>query len=154
MVSPASMQFAEPGQGPMQDTLVIDPVKMNIVNRIAEGTAVDGDLRFQGGLLLQGSLTGHGEIAGRLVIWHTGQLRGRFRVLGDLYVLGHLGGVADEMDPETVVHCQGTAFVASSGVSTGTILAARLRMYDGATIQGPFRTLRSEDSLPVLGGER
>jgi cytoskeletal protein CcmA (bactofilin family) len=149
-----SRQFTDSGFHPTQDTLVIDPVKMNIVNRITEGTSVEGTTRFQGGLLLQGSLTGRGEIAGRLVIWHTGQLRGRFRVLGDLYVLGHLGGVADDADPETVVECQGTAFVASTGISTGTILAARLRMYDGATIQGPFRTLRGEDSLPVLGGER
>jgi cytoskeletal protein CcmA (bactofilin family) len=152
---PASPTFGiDSGLSTGQDTLVIDPVKMNIVNRIAESTVVDGVLNFQGGLLLQGSLLGRGEIAGRLVVWHTGQLRGRFRVLGDLYVLGHLGGVTDDTDKDTVVECQGTAYVASTGVSTGTILAARLRMYDGATLQGPFRTLRSEDSLPVLGGGR
>jgi cytoskeletal protein CcmA (bactofilin family) len=137
---------------PAHDTLVIDPVKLNIVNRIAEGTVVDGAVRFEGGLLLQGSLLGRGDIDGRLVIWHTGQLRGHFRVLGDLIVLGHLGGVADDADPDTVVECQGTAYVASTGVSTGTILATRLRMYDGATLQGPFHTLRGGDALPVLGG--
>ena len=136
------------------DTLVIDPVKMNIVNRIAEGSAVDGDLRFDGGLLLQGTLRGMGEITGRLVIWHTGQLQGRFKVLGDLYVLGHLGGVADDIDRDTLVECQGTAYVASTGVSTGTLLAARLRMYDGAVLQGPFKTLRPEQSVPVLQAAR
>lgn len=134
------------------DTLVIDPVKMNITNRVTEGTHLAGQLTFQGGLLLQGSLEGQGEIAGRLVIWHTGQLRGRFRVLGDLVLLGHLGGVTDDTDKNTVVECQGTAYVASTGISTGTILAARLRMYDGATLQGAFKTLRSEASLPVLKG--
>lgn len=147
-----SADLLSPGAG--QDTLVIDPVKMNILNRVAEGSAVAGRLDFAGGLLLQGTLEGSGEIAGRLVVWHTGQLRGRFRVLGDLYVLGHLGGATDDTDPDTVVECQGTAYVASTGISTGTILAARLRMYDGATLQGPFRTLRSEDSLPVLDGGR
>ncbi|OYT89760.1 MAG: cell shape determination protein CcmA [Burkholderiales bacterium PBB6] len=136
------------------DTLVIDPVKMNIVNRIAEGSAVDGDLRFDGGLLLQGTLRGMGEITGRLVIWHTGQLQGRFKVLGDLYVLGHLGGVADDIDRDTLIECQGTAYVASTGVSTGTLLAARLRMYDGAVLQGPFKTLRPEQSVPVLQAAR
>ncbi len=136
------------------DTLVIDPVKMNIVNRIAEGSAVDGDLLFDGGLLLQGTLRGMGEITGRLVIWHTGQLQGRFKVLGDLYVLGHLGGVADDIDRDTLVECQGTAYVASTGVSTGTLLAARLRMYDGAVLQGPFKTLRPEQSVPVLQAAR
>jgi cytoskeletal protein CcmA (bactofilin family) len=102
------------------DTLVIDPVKMNIVNRIAEGSAVDGDLHFDGGL----------------------------------YVLGHLGGVADDIDRDTLVECQGTAYVASTGVSTGTLLAARLRMYDGAVLQGPFKTLRPEQSVPVLQAAR
>jgi hypothetical protein len=104
-------------------------------------------------LLLQGTLDGSGEIAGRLVVWHSGQLRGHFRVLGDLYVLGRVGADTDQADPDTVVECQGTAYVASTGISTGTILATRLRMYDGATLQGPFKTLRGHESLPVLGGE-
>jgi cytoskeletal protein CcmA (bactofilin family) len=132
------------------DTLVIDPVKLGITNRITEDSALDGQLQFRGGLLLQGTLSGQGEIAGRLVIWHTGQLRGHFRVLGDLYLLGHLGGVADDVDEDTVIECQGTAYIASSGVSTGTLLANRLRMYDGAVLQGPFKTLRSDLSVPVL----
>lgn len=134
-----------------QDTLVIDPVTLNITNRVAAGSALTGQaLNFKGGLLLQGMLQGSGEIAGRLVIWQTGQLVGRFRVLGDVYLLGHLGGVADDLDPSTELECQGTVFVASSGVSTGTLVAQRLRMYDGATLQGPFKTLRSHQSLPVL----
>ncbi len=133
------------------DTLVIDPVKMHIVNRIAAGTVVDGDFQFRGGLLLQGTLRGSGEINGRLVVWHTGQLVGRFKVLGELYVLGHLGGVLDGVDDSTQLECHGTAYIASTGVCTGIIVAKRLRMYDGATLQGPFRTLRSEDSVPVLG---
>jgi cytoskeletal protein CcmA (bactofilin family) len=144
---------AEVGVDTGHDTLVIDPVKMNITNRVAEGSALAGKNLFEGGLLLQGSLDGSGEVAGRLVVWHSGQLQGRFRVLGDLYVLGRVGANTDHTDPDTVVECQGTAYVASTGISTGTILATRLRMYDGATLQGPFKTLRSHESLPVLGGE-
>lgn len=132
------------------DTLVIDPVKMNIVNRVAAETAMSGAFHFQGGLLLQGSLNGEGEIAGRLVVWHDAKLVGRFRVLGDLYLLGRLGDAADDIDESTVIECQGTAYVASTGVSSGTLIAARLRMYDGAVLQGPFKTLRGEQSLPVL----
>ncbi|MBP6336817.1 MAG: polymer-forming cytoskeletal protein [Vitreoscilla sp.] len=143
---------AEVGIDTGHDTLVIDPVKMNITNRVAEGTILAGKHRFEGGLLLQGTLDGSGEIAGRLVVWHSGQLRGRFRVLGDLYVLGQVGATTDNTDPDTLVECQGTAYVASTGISTGTILATRLRMYDGATLQGPFKTLRSDESLPVLDG--
>jgi cytoskeletal protein CcmA (bactofilin family) len=130
-----------------QDTLVIDPVKMQIVNRIAAGTVLGGDFHFKGGLLLQGTLQGLGEIAGRLVVWHDARLVGRFRVLGDLYLLGHLG---DTTASDDEVDGQGTAYVASTGVSTGTLIAAKLRMYDGAILQGPFRTLRNAQSLPVL----
>ncbi|HEX5683635.1 MAG TPA: polymer-forming cytoskeletal protein [Ideonella sp.] len=138
-----------------QDTLVIDPVKMNIVNRIAADTVLAGDFLFKGGLLLQGTLQGVGEIAGRLVVWHDARLIGRFRVLGDLYLLGQLGEATetdDEVDDQTEIEVQGTAYVASSGVSTGTLIATKLRMYDGAVLQGPFRTLRNAQSLPVLHG--
>lgn len=139
-----------------QDTLVIDPVKMNIVNRIAADTVLAGDFLFKGGVLLQGTLQGVGEIAGRLVVWHDARLIGRFRILGDLYLLGQLGEATeteDEVDEQTEIECQGTAYVASSGVSTGTLIAAKLRMYDGAVLQGPFRTLRNAQSLPVLHGD-
>ncbi|MBN8487120.1 MAG: polymer-forming cytoskeletal protein [Burkholderiales bacterium] len=136
--------------GANQDTLVIDPVRLGIVNRLAEGSVIEGRVRYAGGLLLQGELGGQGEIVGRLVVWPGGLLRGRFRVLGDLYLLGRAGADVPEADPDTVIECQGTVYVASSGISTGTLLAARLRMYDGATLQGPFRTLRGESALPVL----
>lgn len=138
-----------------QDTLVIDPVRLHIVNRIAADTLLAGDFHFKGGLLLQGSLHGQGEIAGRLVVWHGARLVGRFRVMGDLYVFGALGHPAeseDEVDDQTEIECQGTAYVASTAVSTGTLIAGKLRMYDGAILQGPFRTLRASRSLPVLHG--
>lgn len=134
-----------------QDTLVIDPVKLNIVNRIAAGSTISGQqTQFKGGLLLQGELDGRGEIAGRLVVWPSGQLRGHYKVFGDVYLLGHLGGVTDDQDPHTKLECHGTVYVSSTGVSTGTIIAQKLRMYDGATLQGPFKTLRSHQTLPVL----
>lgn len=136
-----------------QDTLVIDPVRLGIVNRVAEGCVLDGQQRVLGGLLLQGELAGRGEVVGRLVVWGSGVIRGRFRVRGDLYLLGRAGADLPDgdTDPDTVIECQGTVYVASTGVSTGTLLASRLRMYDGATLQGPFRTLRGDDALPVLG---
>lgn len=133
-----------------QETLLLDPVAMNIVNRVAEGCVLTGQLHFKGGLLLQGRLDGEGEIEGRLVIWPGGQLQGRFRILGDLVVLGRLGADTDRHDEATRVECLGTAHVASTGVCTGSLRAARLRLYDGGVLQGPFRTLRREQQLPVL----
>lgn len=137
-----------------QDTLVIDPVKMNIVNRVAAGTTLEGEFHIKGGLLLQGTMRGHGKVAGRLVIWSGGRLTGRYKVMGDVYVLGQLGDEVDGTDDGTVVECLGTAYVSSTGVSTGHIVAARLRMYDGAVLQGPFSTLRPEQAPPVLQSDK
>ncbi len=133
-----------------QDTLVIDPVRMNIVNRVAAGTQLSGHLQFKGGLLLQGALGGTGEIVGRLVVWHSGQIIGRYRVLGDLFILGQVGLDAKFVDDETVIECLGTVYVASTGVVSGHLCAPRLRIYEGATLRGPFRTLRPDEAPPVL----
>ena len=49
-----------------------------------------------------------------------------------------------------MVKCFGMAYVASTGVATGTLLARRLKLYDGADLQGPFRTINLADNVPVL----
>lgn len=136
--------------GPTTQTLVLDPRRLNIVNRVANGSELAGDIQFRGGVLLQGRLTGKGEVAGPLVIWGSGQLCGHWRVLGDVYLLGRLGDDADPRDTASTLECQGTVFIAASGVSTGTLFASRLRMSEGATLLGPFRTLPNGQTLPVL----
>ncbi len=133
-----------------QDTLVIDPVRMNIVNRIAQGSVTQGHHQFAGGLLLQGDLRGDGEIRGRLVVWQGATLQGEFRVLGDLYVFGQLGTSGEAVDEHTRIECHGTVYLAATAVCTGQLTATRLRMYDGASLQGPFTSLRAERVLPVL----
>jgi hypothetical protein len=35
-------------------------------------------------------------------------------------------------------------------VSTGTLLARRLQLYEGASLQGPFKTLKLGGNHPVL----
>jgi cytoskeletal protein CcmA (bactofilin family) len=132
-----------------QDTLTIDPLTMNIVNRVAAGCDLSGDLSFEGGLLVQGHIEGHIRVDGRLIIWTGASVRGRIRVLGDLYLFGQLG--APNGGPhDTSLECEGMVYVSKSGVSTGTLLARRLQMYEGAQLKGPFRTLQTSDKLPVL----
>ena len=134
---------------PPQDTLTLDPVAMNVVNRVAEGTHLGGDLKFEGGLLVQGEISGDIRVNGRLIIWTGGVVRGRIWVTGDLYLFGQLG--APNAGPQdTVVKCLGMAYVASTGVATGTLMASRLKLYDGADLQGPFKTLKLADNVPVL----
>lgn len=126
------------------DTLVIDPVQMNIINRVAEGAALEGRFRFQGGLLLQGSLRGEGEIEGRLVVWPGAQLIGRFRVWGELYVLGQIGQPGAAADAETDIECLSAVYVGSQGVCSGRLAAPRLHLYEGAVLHGPFQTLKAD----------
>lgn len=132
-----------------QDTLTIDPIAMNLVNRVAAGCQLGGDLSFEGGLLVQGELSGNIQVNGRLIVWTGGVLRGRIRVQGDFYLFGRLG--ADGASPhDTSLECQGQAYVSKTGVSTGTLMARRLQLYEGADLQGPFKTLKMGANLPVL----
>jgi hypothetical protein len=132
-----------------QDTLTIDPIAMNVVNRVSAGSALSGELTFEGGLLVQGDLSGHIRVNGRLIVWTGGSVRGRLEVFGDLYLFGRLG--AQGAGPhDTSLECHGMAYVSKTGVSTGTLLARRLQLYEGADLQGPFKTLKLGDTLPVL----
>ena len=122
---------------------------MNVVNRVAPGTRLSGELQFEGGLLVQGDITGSIHVNGRLIIWTGGIVRGRIRITGDLYLFGHLGAAGGNPH-ETSLECEGMAYVSKTGVSTGTLMARRLQLYEGADLQGPFKTLRLGENLPVL----
>lgn len=135
-----------------QDTLTIDPVAMNVTNRIAAGSVMSGEQQFEGGVLVQGSLGGVTRIHGRLIVWAGGLAKGRLVVMGDLYLFGQLGDPAGDAH-DTQLECMGTAYVASTATSTGTLMAQRLRLYEGANLQGPFKTLKSSRALPVLSEE-
>ncbi|WP_439518841.1 bactofilin family protein [Hydrogenophaga sp.] len=128
-----------------QDTLTIDPIAMVVINRVAAGSVLSGDLEFEGGLLVQGALTGNIRVRGRLIIWTGGVVRGRVQVDDDFYLFGQLGATGGSAH-DTSLECQGMAFVSKTGVSTGTLMARRLQLYEGASLQGPFKTLK-------LGGQ-
>ena len=132
-----------------QDTLTIDPIAMNVVNRVAAGSRLAGDLQFDGGLLVQGEISGQIRVNGRLIIWKGGVVRGTVHVQGDLYLFGQLG-VADGSAQDTQLECHGMAYVAQTGVSTGTLMAKRLQLYEGADLRGPFKTLKVGSTVPVL----
>ncbi len=132
-----------------QDTLTLDPIAMYVVNRVAAGGQLSGELQFEGGLLVQGEVSGNIRINGPLIIWTGGAVRGRVRVTGDLYLFGRLGAAGVDAH-DTSLECQGMAYVSKTGVSTGTLMARRLQLYEGADLQGPFKTLKLGDKLPVL----
>lgn len=123
----------------------IDPLAMNLVNRLAFGTVARGAQAFQGGLLLQGQWLGNGLVRGNLVVWHDALLVGRFRVEGDLYVFGQLGSDGVEAQ-ETIIECHGTTYMAQSARSSASILTVGLRLYDGADISGIIKTMKGPRS--------
>ncbi len=122
---------------------------MNVVSRVAAGSHLKGEHFFEGGLLVQGEISGQVRVNGRLIIWMGGVVRGRIRVMGDLYVFGRLGD-AGGGPQDTSIECTGMAYVSKTGISTGTLMARRLQLYEGADLQGPFKTLKLVDNLPVL----
>jgi cytoskeletal protein CcmA (bactofilin family) len=124
-----------------QDTLTIDPIAMNVVSRVAAGSVLSGDLTFEGGLLVQGEVSGHLRVNGRLIVWTGGVVRGQVKVNGDFYLFGRLGDPGADV-AATHLACDGMAFVSKTGVSTGTLEARRLQLYEGADLQGPFKTLK------------
>ncbi len=124
-----------------QDTLTIDPIAMLVINRVAAGSVLTGDLEFEGGLLVQGTIAGNIRVRGRLIIWTGGVVRGQVQVDDDFYLFGQLGATGASPQ-DTNLECQGMAFVSKTGVSTGTLLARRLQLYEGASLQGPFKTLK------------
>lgn len=132
-----------------QDVLTIDPVAMNVLNRVAAGSQLDGDCLYQGGLLVQGDVKGTLDVRGCLIVWGGAKVSGRIKIWGDLYLFGQLG-LALDTDSTTIVECMGTAYIASTGISRGALFAHRIRMYDGAQLQGPFKTLKRSVALPEL----
>jgi cytoskeletal protein CcmA (bactofilin family) len=132
-----------------QDVLTIDPIAMNVVNRVALGSRLTGKNHFNGGLLVQGDIEGELEVRGRLIIWAGAKVSGRIKIWGDLYLFGQLGST-DRSAAINLTECLGTAYIASTGVSNGTLLAHRIRMYDGAQLHGPFKTLNTSNQLPEL----
>lgn len=132
-----------------QDFLTIDPVAMNIVNRLSEGSQLAGEYFYKGGLMVQGQVKGVLDVRGSLIVWGGGQVSGRIKVWGDLYLFGQLG-LSGQIDTTTSLECLGTAYIASTGISNAALFAYRIRMYDGAQLQGPFKTLKGDTSLPEL----
>jgi hypothetical protein len=127
------------------EVLRIEPVAMNLVNRLAEGSVANGPQAFRGGLLLQGQWLGSGIVKGNLVLWHSALMVGHFKIEGDLYVFGNLGAESLQFG-ETMVECQGTTFMANTAICSATLLTVGLRLYDGANISGTIKTMKGYKS--------
>lgn len=125
-----------------QTSLVIDPVAMNITNKIAADTLSGGTLTCKSGLLLEGEHRGELVVHGTLVCTAGSRLVGKSIVHGDVYVFGQLGDGQGDKSQLTV---HGTLHLTKDAVAYGDMECARFATYDGAKIQGGFTTLVSPE---------
>lgn len=125
------------------DSVVIDPVKMNIVNRIAAGSRSQGQLWFSGGLLLQGHHVGDLDVrGGPLVVVEGASVTGKVVVHGDVYLFGSFGSAGEgEGAVETEVTVYGVMHLTSKSEANGHLRCEQLATYDGAKINGKVETL-------------
>lgn len=123
-------------------TVTLDPVSMNVVNRIARGSRMSGPAEMSGGLLLQGQFRGDLVVRdGPLWIHEGAEISGgTVDVEGDVYVLGRVGRPDDSV--QTVLRCSGVLHVSEIGTVFATMQCPRPIFYEGAQIKGSFETLQ------------
>lgn len=128
-------------------SVVIDPARMNIVNKLAAGSKSAGSIDFAGGLMLQGEHRGELVVRdGPLVLWQGSRLAGHAIVYGDTYVFGTLGEPGDQKTSITVM---GTLFLTASAVVHGKMRYRKLATYDGAQIHGALETITEQQAQSV-----
>lgn len=131
-------------------TVVIDPAKMNIVNKVAAGTKSSGAIECSGGLLLQGEHRGELVVrGGPILLWQGSKLTGSALIYGDAYVFGALGEPGDQ---HTCITVLGTLYLTSSAVAHGKMRYRRLSTYDGAKIHGLLETITEDSDAQMQSG--
>ena len=126
------------------ETIVIDPVGMNIVNRVAPGTVLEGDTTWSGGLLVQGTIKGNIKIAGGpLVLMDGAVIAGKVTCLSDVYLFGKIEPPGEGQLSE--VSCTGSAFLAETLVAEADLNAAGWKLFNGAQVNGRFKTLNASE---------
>ena len=123
------------------DIFTFDPLKMNLLSKVAADCMLKGQFKFEGGVVVEGNIEGDLIINGDLVIWNGGQVKGRVDLTGSLYLFGRFGGPAESASA-SVLKSKGTAYISHTGRSSGTLMAKNLHLYDGAELSGPFQTLK------------
>lgn len=122
------------------ESLVIDPEAMNIVNRVAPGSCSMGEIRFNGGVLVEGRIEGVLHVTGGpIVLMPGGEILGTVHGDGDAILAGtvHLRGESELSEIE--VH--GTVFMAETLIARANITASAFKTYTGAQIDGRIKTL-------------
>jgi cytoskeletal protein CcmA (bactofilin family) len=120
-------------------SVVIDPIQMNITNKISKGSILSGDVSYEGGVLIEGSFSGKMKVVGGpLVLGEGATLRGDIDVSSDAYIFGTLDD-SDEVISTLRVH--GELHLTSKCVIHGSVFFHKLATYHGAKINGSMQSI-------------
>lgn len=120
------------------ETTVLDTVQQNIVNRIAPGSEVNGTLRFNGGLIIEGQITGDLSVqGGPVILMAEGVFAGTMRCDQDVFLLGTING---QDGGSSVVEAAGTIHLAYTLRADADMTAEAINSQPGAQVEGRMKT--------------
>lgn len=120
-------------------SVVIDPIAMNISNKIAAGASSKGEYTTGGGILIEGIFSGNLTVTdGPLVLLEGAQLSGCIDVAGDAYIFGVIGSASDV---ETIITVRGELHLTSKCEVHGRVHFTKLAMYEGANVHGVMESM-------------
>jgi cytoskeletal protein CcmA (bactofilin family) len=124
--------------------VIIDPVAMNIVNRIAKGSHSRGAVHSVGGILIEGTFEGDLIVHdGPLVLMEGAELIGSITAHADAYVFGQVGRATGD----TELTVLGEGHFAATARSVASIKCAIPHIYHGAKLEGMLDTVQKEQRL-------
>lgn len=127
------------------EEIIIDPVAMNIVNRIAPGTSFTGNIECNGGLIIEGTLVGDVTVTnGPLVLMESASITGDILCSGDAYLFGKI--LPGEGKEFSNLDADGAVFMAQTLEARANITAGAIKTFDGAQVDGRIRTVRRPKS--------
>jgi|TARA_B110001454_G_C12428062_1_gene312303 hypothetical protein len=124
-----------------KEEIVIDPVAMKIVNRIAPGSKFSGTLECSGGLFVEGEFSGTAIVTGGpLVLMQTGVMRGSINCDQNAFLFGEIGAL--ENGDLSELECHGAAFMTETLRAKANITAGSFKSYDGFEVEGRIKTIK------------
>ncbi len=123
------------------ESIVIDPVAMKIVNRIAPGTKYEGTLECEGGVIVEGIISGTLSVrGGPLVLMPSGVARGMLACDGDAYLFGTIEALPNGEPSE--LDAFGAVFLTETVNAKANITAGAFKTYEGSQVDGRIKTVK------------
>lgn len=123
------------------ESIVIDPVAMKIVNRVAAGTRQSGVLHCEGGLMVEGTIEGEVHVTGGpVVLMPSGVIRGKVFADAEAYLFGTIQALSENVLSELDV--AGAVFLTETLRAEANITAGAIKSYEGAQVEGRIKTVK------------